>query len=293
MSRLENSRFLKMNGLGNKIVVLDLRGSSLIVTEQEARAIAAEKSSAFDQMMVLHTSANPEVHAFMRIYNTDGSEAEGCGNGTRCVAWAMMSDPKMGAGFSGGTSLLLETKTGPLVCERKGEFAFTVDMGQPRFGWREIPLGREVEDTSAFNIPLEGHDLGPASAVSMGNPHVIFRVKDVATCGIEVIGPLVENHPMFPQRTNVSFAEFLSKDHIRLRVWERGVGETQACGTATCATAVNSCRLGLTGRDVTVTLPGGDLAIHWRESDNHVLMTGPVELEWEGRFTPELFARRD
>lgn len=292
MSRLAHMRYLKMNGLGNEIVVLDLRGSDIVVTADEARAIAADKASAFDQMMVLHDSGGRNVDAFMRIYNTDGSEAEGCGNGTRCVAWAMMSDPEMSSKFKGGTSLLLRTSSGLLICERHGELIFTVDMGEPRFGWREIPLRDEVEDTRAFTVTLENHDLGPASAVSMGNPHVIFQVKNVADCGISTIGPLVEHHPMFPQRTNVSFAELVSNDHIRLRVWERGVGETRACGTATCAVAVNACRLGQTGREVRISLPGGDLQISWRQSDNHVLMTGPVELEGEGRFGPELFARQ-
>lgn len=293
MSRLGHMRYLKMNGLGNEIVVLDLRGSDVVVTADEARAIAADSSSAFDQMMVLHDAGEEKVDAFMRIYNTDGSEAEGCGNGTRCVAWAMMSDPKMSSEFKGGTSLLLRTSVGPLTCERRGEFAFTVDMGELRFGWREIPLRDEVADTGAFGITFEGREFGPISAVSMGNPHVIFQVENVADCGIDTLGPLVERHPMFPQRTNVSFAEFVSDDHIRLRVWERGVGETRACGTAACAVAVNACRLGLSGREVRISLPGGDLAINWRGSDNHVLMTGPVELEREGRFAPELFARRD
>ncbi len=288
-SFLSNHRFLKMNGLGNKIVVLDLRGTSHIVTLDEALAIARDEKSAFDQMMVLHDPVTLGTDAFIRIYNFDGSEAGGCGNGTRCVAWAMMADGVMAKGFN-GERLHLETKMGPLLCERRGELAFMADMGVPLFGWDEIPLKNAVADTLAFPVELAGYDLPPAAGASVGNPHIVFFVKDTAAWDVYGVGPSLEHHPMFPARANISFAEVLSPDHVRVVVWERGAGATRACGTASCAVAVLAHRRGLTGRKVTITLPGGDLEIEWRESDAHMLMTGPVELEWEGRFAPSLFS---
>lgn len=288
-SSLANYRFLKMNGLGNEIVVLDLRGDGHVVSADEARAIADDAQSAFEQMMVLHDPVTPGTDAYMRIYNTDGSEAGGCGNGTRCVAWAMMADPEISRGFK-GPLLHLETRMGPLSCERRGEFSFTVDMGAPLFRWDDIPLAHEVPDTLAFEIPLKGCDLGPAAGVSVGNPHIVFFVDDISDWNVLEIGPLLERHPLFPERANISFAQLIEPDHFDAVVWERGAGATRACGSAACSIAVLAHRKGLAGRSVKISLPGGDLAIEWRESDSHIFMTGPVELEWEGRFRPEIFA---
>jgi diaminopimelate epimerase len=285
MSGLANRPFLKMNGLGNEIVVLDLRGSRDIVTAAQARAIAARPASHFDQLMVLHDSVMPGTDAFMRIYNTDGSEAQACGNGTRCVAWAMLrADARH--------SLLLETQAGLVACERIGAWSFTVDMGAPRFGSEEIPLAEEFADTRGIELqigPIDAPVLHTPSAVNMGNPHAIFWVEDVDVHDLSRIGPLLESHPIFPERANISLAQVIDRAHIRLRVWERGAGLTRACGSAACAAAVAAHRLDLVERAVTVTLPGGDLAIDWRASDGHVLMTGPVELEHEGVLARELF----
>ncbi len=291
MSFLSNHRFLKMNGLGNEITVLDLRGSPHVVSAREARAIAADPRSRFDQLMVLHDPASPGTDAFMRIYNTDGSESGACGNGTRCVAWAMMSDPIMSRPFEDG--LTLETKAGLLPVERVSNVVFTVDMGPPRLAWNEIPLRDPYPDTRAIAVDTlipEAPELKNPSAVSMGNPHAIFWVKDASAYELAAIGPKLENDPVFPERANISFAEVASPDHIILRVWERGAGATRACGSAACAALVAAARKGLTGRKATVTLPGGDLLIEWREGDDHVLMTGPTELEHEGTFFPALFA---
>jgi diaminopimelate epimerase len=285
MSGLAKHAFLKMNGLGNEIVVLDLRGSSHNVTTEEARAIAAGPGSHFDQLMVLHDGTMPGTDAFMRIYNTDGSEAQACGNGTRCVAWAMLRGSQK-------RSLRLGTTTRVVACERLGEWSFTVDMGEPRFRWDEIPLAEEFADTRGFELqigPIDAPILHTPSAVNMGNPHAIFWVEDVDTYDLGRIGPLLEAHPIFPERANISLAQVIDRGHIKLRVWERGAGLTRACGSAACATAVAANRLDLADRRVAVTLPGGDLLIEWRESDGHVLMTGPVELEHEGVFAPELF----
>jgi diaminopimelate epimerase len=291
MSALANRRFLKMNGLGNEITVLDLRGTSARVTPAEARAIAADPRSRFDQLMVLHDPATPGTDAYLRIYNTDGSESGACGNGTRCVAWAMMADPIMARPHE--ETLVLETKAGLLPAERVSDAVFTVDMGAPRLAWNEIPLRDPFPDTRTIELqigPIDEPILHTPSAVNMGNPHAIFWVEDVDSYDLARFGPLLENHPMFPERANISLAHVLAPDHIRLHVWERGVGLTRACGSAACAALVAASRKRLTERRATVSLPGGDLVIEWRERDDHVLMTGPVELEHEGTFAPELFA---
>ena len=277
--------FLKMNGAGNAIVVLDLRDSDHVVSAAEARAIAKAPGSHFDQLMVLHRPRSAGTHAFMRIYNTDGSASSACGNGTRCVAWAMLRGATTDA-------LQLETDSGLLACRRDGEFSFTVDMGEPRFDWHDIPLSRPVPSPDAVDFhfgPADAPLLTTPSVVSMGNPHVIFFVEHVAAWDVPGIGPKIEHDTLFPQRVNVSFAEVTAPDAMNLRVWERGAGETLACGSGACAAAVAAARRGLTGRDVRVSLPGGVLRIQWRESDNHVLMAGPVELEHAGQFDPAIF----
>ena len=291
MSALANRRFLKMNGLGNEITVLDLRGSAARVTPQEARAIAADPRSRFDQLMVLHDPETPGTDAYLKIYNTDGSESGACGNGTRCVAWAMLVDPMMAR--PAGDTLLLETRAGLLPTSRVGDTAFTVDMGPPRLRWDEIPLRDPFQDTRSIELqigPIDAPILHTPAVVNMGNPHAVFFVDDVDAYELERIGPLLENHPIFPERANISLARVLDPEHIRLRVWERGAGLTRACGSAACAALVAAARKRLTGRRATVTLPGGDLLVEWRERDDHVLMTGPVEVEHDGSLRPELFA---
>ncbi len=286
MSALAGQPFLKMNGLGNEIVVLDLRGTRLRVSAAEARAIARAPGSAFDQLMVLHDPVTPGADAFMRIYNTDGSESGACGNGTRCVAWALLRDGDR-------RELLLETKAGLLPTTREGDVTFTVDMGPPRLRWDEIPLAEPFEDTTGIELqvgPIDAPVLHTPSAVNMGNPHAIFWVPDVDAHDLSRVGPLLEHHPIFPERANISLAQVTGPDSMILRVWERGAGLTRACGSAACAAAVAAARKGLTGRRVRVSLPGGDLLIDWREGDGHVLMTGPVELEHEGRFAASVFA---
>jgi len=290
MSPLANQRFLKMNGLGNEITVLDLRGTHLRMSAAEARAIAADPRSRFDQLMVLHDPETPGTDAYMRIYNTDGSESGACGNGTRCVAWAMVADPVMGRPAKDG--LVLETKAGLLPVERVSETVFTVDMGAPRLAWNEIPLSRPFSDTGRIEVETRipgAPELQTPSAVSMGNPHAIFWVNNAETYDLAAIGPKLEHDSVFPERANISLAEVVSPERIVLRVWERGAGATRACGSAACATLVAAARKGLTGRKATVSLPGGDLVIEWRESDDHVLMTGETELEHEGTFSPALF----
>ncbi len=290
MNALANRRFLKMNGLGNQITVLDLRGTRLLVGADDARAIAAEPRARFDQLMVLHDPQVAGTDAFVRIYNVDGSEAGACGNGTRCVAWAMVADP--GMGDPARTSLTLQTKAGLLPVRRESETIFTVDMGAPRLAWDEIPLAEPFEDTSRFELqigPIDDPILHTPCAVNMGNPHAVFFVEDPYAYNLAQIGPLLENHPIFPDRANIELAAVKAPDHIVLRVWERGAGITQACGSGACAALVAAVRRELSARKAVVSLPGGDLTIEWRESDGHVLMTGAAEFEWEGTLDPSLF----
>jgi diaminopimelate epimerase len=188
--------------------------------------------------------------------------------------------------------IMLETKAGLLECRRADEWRFEVDMGAPRLGWREIPLAWEIDDTSAVEL-AEAADLGPFCAVNMGNPHAIFFTRDAMGVDLQKIGPALERNPIFPERANISFAQVLDASaepaRILLRVWERGAGITRACGSAACATLVAAVRTGRTGRAADIILPGGTLLIEWRDSDGHVLMTGDVELEFEGAFDAELF----
>jgi diaminopimelate epimerase len=282
---LANQAFVKMNGIGNEIVVVDLRAKGGAIEPAEARAAAAAQGAPYDQLMALYPPRTPGTEAFIRIYNNDGSEAGACGNGMRCVADIVSKQ-------NGKTALTFETTAGILNCWKGTDGLFTVDMGPPRFKWNEIPLSEEFRDTRAIELqigPIDAPVLHSPAVVSMGNPHAIFWVDDVNTHNLERFGPLLENHPIFPERANITLAHITSRDAITIRTWERGAGLTKACGSAACAAAVAAARLKRTNRKVKMTLPGGDLTIDWRTSDDHVLMTGEVAFEREGRFDPALF----
>jgi diaminopimelate epimerase len=269
--------FRKMNGLGNEIVMVDLRGGTRVFDAAQARAIAARPASRFDQMMVLHDARVAGTEAYVRIYNTDGSEAEACGNGMRCVGWVVAGETKRKA-------LKFETRAGVLDVAVESIDRITVDMGTPKFGWRDIPLAEAFHNTRTIELqigPIDKPILHSPSVVNVGNPHAVFWVDDVNAYDLGRIGPLLENHPIFPERANISLAHVTAPDAITLRTWERGAGLTKACGSAACAATVCAARKNLTGRRVTVTLPGGPLAIEWR-ADDRIWMTGPVELEHEG-----------
>jgi diaminopimelate epimerase len=286
MSVLANRPFIKMSGLGNEIVVVDMRRQTGTIEAVDARAVARPNGAPYDQLMALYAPRTPGTDAYVRIYNNDGSEAGACGNGMRCVAELLFKE-------TGRSALMLETTAGLLSCW-KGDrpLISTVDMGKPRFAWNEIPLANKFEDTRVIDLrigPVEEPILHSPSVVSMGNPHAIFWVDDVASYDLRKIGPLVENHLIFPERANVSLAQVASRERLVIRTWERGAGLTKACGSAACASAVAAARLGLIGRTLTVALPGGELQIEWRTADDHVLMTGPVAFEYEGKFDPALF----
>jgi diaminopimelate epimerase len=287
MSALANRPFVKMNGLGNEIVVVDMRQKPAAISAEEARDAAQPSGVPYDQLMALYPPRTAGTDSFVRIYNNDGSEAGACGNGMRCVASLISKE-------SGKDALTFEVDGRVLSTWKNPDGLFTVDMGAPRFAWNEIPLAEEFRDTRAIELqigPIDKPILHSPSAVNMGNPHAIFWVDDVDAYDLAKIGPLLEHHPIFPERANITLCAVKSRDHIVIRTWERGAGLTKACGSAACAAAVAAARLKRTGRKVRVTLPGGDLSIEWRESDNHVLMTGPVEFEFEGRFDPALFAQ--
>lgn len=276
--------FVKMNGIGNEIVVLDLRGRPERASPALARAVAALPGGHFDQLMVLNAPRTPGTDAYMRIYNVDGSESAACGNGTRCVGRLLFDREKRDA-------LLLETAAGLLVVRDAGADV-TVDMGRPRFAWNEIPLAEPFHDTRHIELqigPIDRPILHSPSVVNVGNPHAIFWVDDVTAFDLGRIGPMLENHPIFPERANISLAQVTGPDSLVLRVWERGAGLTRACGSAACAAAVSAARTRRTGRTVRVSLPGGDLVIEWTEADR-ILMTGATEYEHEGIVPADLFA---
>jgi diaminopimelate epimerase len=265
--------FVKMNGLGNDFVVVLAGSAPFAPGAAGARAIADRAGGiGCDQLIAIEPSRGAD--AFMRVWNADGGEINACGNGARCVGWLVME-------AAARDEAKIDTAAGPLHVRRAPEGLVTVDMGAPALGWRKIPLAREM-DTRKLDFAAEPGRAAPG-AVSMGNPHVVFFVEDAETAPVERIGPIVEHDPLFPERVNVGFAQVKADDRIRLRVWERGVGLTRACGTGACAAVVAARRRRLAGRCVTVEMDGGELHIEWREADRHVLMTGPVAVEFTGR----------
>ncbi|MCB1492948.1 MAG: diaminopimelate epimerase [Rhodobiaceae bacterium] len=274
--------FRKMNGLGNEFVVFDGRRGPVRLSPEAIQALGAADSIGFDQMITIER-AGGGADAFMRIHNRDGGEVDACGNATRCVGWLLI-------GESGKADAVIETNAGLLRAWDAGApETMTVDMGRPRFRWDEIPLAEEFHDTRMIELqigPIDAPVLHSPSVVSMGNPHAIFWVdRDVWSYDLDRFGPLLENHPIFPERANISIAQIRSRSEVTIRTWERGAGLTRACGSAACATAVAAMRLRRMDRQVTVHVPGGPLGIEWRD-DNHVVMTGPAEWEFSGTLDP-------
>lgn len=279
---MSGAPFLKMNGLGNQIIVADMRGRADRVTPQAAIAINATPGTRFDQIMAIHDPRTPGTDHYIEIINSDGSMAQACGNGTRCVIEALSAQTER-------TQFAFETVAGLVLGSRSADGLISVDMGTPKFAWYEIPLNEEFADTRQVELqigPIDNPVLHSPSVASIGNPHATFWVKDdVWSYALDRFGPLLENHPLFPERANISIAQVLAPDRIVLRTWERGAGLTLACGSAACAALVNGARTRRTARKAILTLPGGDLSVEWRD-DDHVILTGPAELEWTGRFDP-------
>ena len=278
------AHFAKMNGLGNQILVVDMRGRDDVVAPEAAIALASDSRTAFDQIMAIHDPKRAGTDAWVDILNSDGSKAQACGNGMRCVVQALAAE-------TGRRVFTFQTIAGILNASEHDDGSISVDMGTPEFRWDRIPLSEEFRDTRMIELqigPIDAPVLHSPSVMSMGNPHAIFWVdNDVNVYDLERFGPLLEHHPMFPERANISIARVLSDKEIDLRTWERGAGLTRACGSAACSAAVSAARTGRTGRTVTVNVPGGPLAIEWRERDDHVIMKGPAEWEFSGALDPK------
>lgn len=276
--------FLKMHGLGNDFVVFDGRKAQISLGPPLARAIAdRHRGIGCDQVIVIEQPRNG-ADARMRIYNADGGEVESCGNAARCVARLLMDE-------EGRRQVSLESAGGPIACLEAGG-QVTVDMGVPRLHWREIPLS-EPRDTIAFQIGCSGAEYSPldnASAVNVGNPHCVLFVRDAERAPVETLGPLLERHSLFPQRTNVEFVQVVSRERLRMRVWERGAGMTLACGTGACASVIASQRRQLCGTRVDVELDGGELSIEWPGEGSPIFMTGPASLSFRGEIELEALA---
>jgi diaminopimelate epimerase len=270
--------FLKMHGLGNDFVVLDARREAIAVDAEGARALADRHTGiGCDQLIVLEPPRHPKAQLLMRIRNPDGSEAEACGNATRCIAWLLRRE-------TGEPRARIETGAGLLDAEIMPDDLIAVDMGPARMNWREIPLARTM-DTDCVDLRV-GPLAGPV-CTNIGNPHATFFVEDAEAIDLGRYGPIIEHHVLFPERANIGVATVRDQNRLRLRVWERGAGITRACGSAACAVLVAAYRRGLAGRQAAVELDGGTLDIRWRE-DGHVLMTGPAALSFEGAFDTAL-----
>jgi diaminopimelate epimerase len=271
--------FVKMHGLGNDFVVLDARARAVPLSPLRIRAISDRRTGVgCDQLIVVAPPTSATADAAMLIYNADGTEVGACGNASRCVAWMLMRE-------RGCDRVVIETKAGLLDAESRGPSLVAVDMGRARLDWRDIPLARAAD---TLHLDLTVGTLSDPVGVSMGNPHAVFFVDDAEAVDLAALGPVLEHHPLFPERANIEVAEVLSRERIRMRVWERGSGITMACGTGACATLVAAARRGLTGRKAEIVLDGGMLAIEWLP-DDHVLMTGPVAMSFAGEFDPSLF----
>lgn len=263
--------FMKMHGLGNDFVVLDGRVQPVAMTAALAQAIGdRHRGVGFDQLALIEPGTG-SADARLTFYNADGSTAGACGNATRCIARYLMDDTRK-------TQVVLTTERGHLVAQDAGHGLTTVNMGLPQITWHEVPLASQMD---TLELPIDG---GP-TATGMGNPHCTFFVANAESVDLETRGAAIEHHPLFPERTNVQFASVIGDNHLRMRVWERGVGVTLASGSSSCATAVAAARRGLTGRRVTIDLDGGRIDIDWR--DDGVWMTGPTAHVFSGTFTPE------
>ncbi|SMX23123.1 diaminopimelate epimerase [Boseongicola aestuarii] len=262
--------FMKMHGLGNDFVVIDRRSGGPVVTPDLARAIGNRNTGVgFDQLAVIENCA--EATAALTFFNADGSQSSACGNATRCIARLIMSE-------SNATSIIVRTERGLLPCEDAGDGMTRVNMGQPFTDWQSIPLAHEVD---TLHLPIDGDPV----ATGMGNPHCSFFVEDAEAVELEALGAVIEYHPLYPERTNVQFASLVAPNHLRMRVWERGVGVTLASGSSSCAVAVAAVRRGLTDRHIKIDLDGGQIEIDWREDG--VWMTGPTAHVFSGHLTQD------
>lgn len=274
--------FIKMHGLGNDFVIIDARKEPFEPTPAQARAIAdRHRGVGCDQLIVLEPPRDRAADLYMRILNADASPSGACGNATRCVGLLLARE-------KGRPDSVIETTAGLLRAEAASPERVTVDMGRARLGWRDIPL---AEERDTLNLEISEGPLTNPVGVSMGNPHAVFIVESgIETLPLAEVGPKLENHPLFPERANIGVVQAVGPNRLRLRVWERGAGLTLACGSGACAAMVAAVRRGLTGRRATLLLDGGTLEMEWRETDGHVLMTGPTATAFAGDLDPALLA---
>ncbi len=264
--------FIKMHGLGNDFAIFDGRSQKIALSLEKIKLMADRRFGiGFDQTVVIEPSKTQGTDAYLRIYNADGSEVGACGNATRCIVKLLVEE-------AGKAEISLETKAGKLTGKKAGSKVM-VDMGKAHLDWQDIPLSYEK---NTLSLPISEGGLKDPVGVSMGNPHAVFFVDNTEEVDLTTLGPKLEHHPLFPERANIGVASLATPDRLRLRVWERGAGLTQACGTGACAAGVAAVRRGLTGRRVTVVLDGGELLIEWRETDGHVLMTGDAVEVYRG-----------
>jgi diaminopimelate epimerase len=273
--------FIKMHGLGNDFVIVDAREHPLRVSDAGVRLLSDRHTGiGFDQLIAIDAPANDSANVDVRIFNFDGGEVSACGNAMRCVAHLLLANDDRKLAIRTGAGLLQAWHN------QDEPTHYTVDMGPARDAWQDIPL---AQDCDTDHLPLSLGPLADPVAVNMGNPHAVFFVDDVAAIPIETLGPELEHNPLFPERANIGVAQLIGPDALRLRVWERGVGLTLACGSGACAAAVAAHRRGLTGRHVRIDVDGGTLTINWRD-DNHVLMTGPAEESFRGSVDENAFS---
>lgn len=281
-------KFRKMHGLGNDFVVVDLRGGLPAPDAALVRAVGDRRRGiGFDQFISIEDDPSAEIAAYMGIWNPDGTRSGACGNASRCVASLLMEE-------AGATSLRIRTDGAILGAWAAAGGLVRVDMGRPKLEWEQIPVA-EASDTVRVDVkfgPIDNPVLWGPGAVNMGNPHAVFFVDDADSFPVDKIGPMVENHPMFPDRTNVEFCHVIDRNRIRMRVWERGAGITEACGSGACAAVVAGARRNLIDRKCVVMLDGGPLGIEWTEKGT-VTMTGPVALSFTGEFGPDILAQAE
>ncbi|MDR3450069.1 MAG: diaminopimelate epimerase [Alphaproteobacteria bacterium] len=269
--------FLKMHGLGNDFVVIDGRATDITPSEKFLRAVSSRhRGIGCDQCIILRQPKSAGADIFMSIYNADGSQVGACGNATRCVASLIFKE-------LGRSKAVIETVSGLLPVWEESPGLIAVDFGAPRLEWNQIPLAREM-DTAL--VPVTSGGLAGPCCVSVGNPHAVFFVPDAEAVALEQVGPVLEHDALFPERCNIEVAQILAPDRIRMRVWERGTGITEACGSGACATLVAAVRRGLSDRRATIILDGGELVIEWR-ADNHVIMMGPAALSFRGELAAD------
>jgi len=253
----------RMDGLGNNFIIIDRRKDSLEINKDKIVNLANKKILPFDQLITLEKE---EENAYpIKIFNSDGVETTACGNGSRCVAYLIFQENKQ-------KKILIKTKERVLNAEVVGKQNVKINMGKPKFSWEEVPLSENI-DTKQISIDLLEKEHGYGFCLNVGNPHIVFFVKDCSKIDIKKLGPKIENYKLFPEKTNVTFAQILDKKNIKVNVWERGAGQTKACGTAACASVVAASRKGLADKDSNIHFKEGNLQINYKEE---IFMTGPV-----------------